>query len=113
MQLTVYQGKDEQPAVMKDYLRLPNDADHDMGGVHINSGIPNKAFYNAAMAFGGYSWEVAGLIWWKARTGGQIPQNCTFQQFADITVDCAMEIGRDAATAVRQAWVDVGVERDV
>lgn len=47
------------------------------------------------------------------RTSGRVPWNCTFQQFADITVDCAKELDRDAARAVRQAWVDVGVERDI
>lgn len=65
------------------------------------------------MALGPYSWNIAGLVWWRARISGKIPYKCTFQQFADITVDCAMEIGRDVATAVRQAWVDVGVERDI
>ena len=99
---------------MKDYVKLPNNEENDMGGVHINSGIPNKAFYNAAIAFGGYSYETAGQIWWKARTSGQIPPHCTFQQFADITVDAAKDVGGDdAARKVRQAWIDVGVQRDI
>ena len=37
-------GKDPQPAHMRDYL----DTDEDSGGVHVNSGIPNKAFCLAA-----------------------------------------------------------------
>src|SRR5205814_8174093 len=41
-------GRDPQPAHMKHFL----DTDQDNGGVHINSGIPNKAFYNVAIALG-------------------------------------------------------------
>jgi Zn-dependent metalloprotease len=52
------QGKDPQPHNMKDYKLMVQDN----GGVHIYSGIPNKAFYLAAVAFGGYSWEKAGKI---------------------------------------------------
>jgi Zn-dependent metalloprotease len=33
---------------MKDYV----DTDYDNGGVHINSGIPNHAFYLTAMEIG-------------------------------------------------------------
>ena len=32
----------------------------DNGGVHINSGIPNHAFYLAARRLGGFAWEKAG-----------------------------------------------------
>lgn len=34
----------------------------DMGGVHVYSGIPNKAFYLVATKMGGYTWEKAGQI---------------------------------------------------
>jgi Zn-dependent metalloprotease len=34
-----------QPAHMDDYQNLPNTQDGDNGGVHINSGIPNRAAY--------------------------------------------------------------------
>jgi Zn-dependent metalloprotease len=36
---------------------------------HESSGIPNFAFYKAAMAIGGNSWTVAGKIWYNALTG--------------------------------------------
>ncbi|KAI1799032.1 Metalloprotease [Daldinia bambusicola] len=101
-------GKDPQPAHFKDY-RLTFE---DNGGVHLYSGIPNKAFYNASVAFGGYSWEKAGKIWWETMNSGQIPSRCTFIQFADVTVDKAEELfGADAAAIVRKAWNDVGVAR--
>ncbi|KAI2629928.1 Metalloprotease [Hypoxylon sp. NC1633] len=101
-------GKDPQPDNFKNYKTTTDDN----GGVHMYSGIPNKAFYNAAVAFGGYSWEKAGKIWWETMQSGQIPARCTFIQFADVTVERAEELfGDDAAAIVRKAWDDVGVVR--
>ncbi|KAL7813299.1 Metalloprotease [Trichoderma gracile] len=86
----------------------------DRGGVHIFSGIPNKAFYLSAIAFGGYSWKMAGKIWWRTMNCGKVPFCCTFQQFADVTVECAEELfGGEAAKSVRQAWNTVGVIRGI
>jgi Zn-dependent metalloprotease len=86
----------------------------DRGGVHLFSGIPNKAFYLVATAFEGNSWKKAGQIWWQAMNSGQIPPRCTFQQFADITVEAALEsFDEDAAKVVRKAWEDVGVKRGI
>jgi len=102
------QGKDPQPANMADYEPIPEDN----GGVHLYSGIPNKAFYLASAAFGGYSWEKAGQIWWKAMSSGRVPSRCTFIQFADVTTEVAEELfGEDAAKIVRDAWNEVGVKR--
>ena len=52
-------GKDPQPGHMNDFVRT----NQDNGGVHINSGIPNRAFYLAATAIGGKAWDQAGQIW--------------------------------------------------
>ena len=49
-------GRDPQPGHMKDYVNTSSDN----GGVHINSGIPNHAFYITALELGGYAWEKAG-----------------------------------------------------
>lgn len=49
-------GKDPQPAHMRDFVRTFEDN----GGVHINSGIPNHAFYQASTLIGGNAWEKAG-----------------------------------------------------
>ena len=49
-------GRDPQPAHMDDYV----DTVDDNGGVHLNSGIPNRAFHLAATAIGGSSAEGAG-----------------------------------------------------
>ncbi|KAI0203647.1 metalloprotease [Astrocystis sublimbata] len=101
-------GKDPQPANFSDYERTEDDN----GGVHLYSGIPNKAFYLCATAFGGYSWEKAGKIWWETMRSGMIPTRCTFMQFADATVDKAEELfGDDGAAIVRNAWNEVGVVR--
>ncbi|KAL7946552.1 hypothetical protein V8C42DRAFT_352687 [Trichoderma barbatum] len=98
-------GKDPQVDNMKDYVKTYEDN----GGVHIYSGIPNKAFYLVAKAFGGYSWEKAGKIWWKTMRSGKVPENCTFLQFADVTVDIAnKEFDDNVAKAVRKAWDEVG-----
>ncbi|KAF9880566.1 hypothetical protein CkaCkLH20_01608 [Colletotrichum karsti] len=101
-------GKDPQPNHFKDYV--PTFEDN--GGVHIYSGIPNKAFYLAAKAFGGFSYEKAGPIWWKTMNSGRIPARCTFVQFADVTVEVAEELyGNEAGKIVRAAWDEVGVTR--
>jgi Zn-dependent metalloprotease len=52
-------GKDVQPDHMKDFYTGPDDN----GGVHINSGIMNKAFYLAAREL---ETENAALIWYTA-----------------------------------------------
>lgn len=81
--------------------------------INIYSGIPNKAFYLAAKAFEGYSYEKAGPIWWETMGSGQIPPRCTFIQFADVTVEVAGQLfGNDAAKIVRDAWDEVGVMRN-
>lgn len=100
-------GKDPQPAHMRDFVVT----DDDNGGVHINSGIPNRAFHLVATALGGNAWEVAGAIWYAAVTG-DIKADCDFATFADLTVAAAVTVhGEDSvqAEAVRSAWREVGV----
>lgn len=55
-------GSDPQPQHMNDYMNLPISEAGDWGGVHVNSGIPNKAFYLAATAVGGFAWEKVGKV---------------------------------------------------
>jgi hypothetical protein len=95
-------GKDPQVGDMKDYVTTSDDN----GGVHTNSGIPNRAFYLAATAIGGNSWEGAGPIWYAALTGGQVSADTDFQGFAAATVAAA----GPHADAVRAAWTQVGVD---
>ena len=103
---------DTQPGHMRDYQDLPDDNDprHDNGGVHINSGIPNKAFYLAATAIGGNAWEKAGPIWYKALTE-KFGSTTDFEQAAKLTVEAAGELYSEGTeqAAVQKAWQDVGV----
>jgi hypothetical protein len=101
-------GKDPQPATMAGYVETTDDN----GGVHINSGIPNHAFYLAATAIGGNAWEKAGQVWYDTLTGSGIAADCDFATFAGLTVAAAearYAAGSPEATAVRDAWVQVGV----
>ncbi|MFS1517112.1 M4 family metallopeptidase [Bacillus sp. SCS-151] len=54
-----------QPAHYDDFVVLPNTQQGDWGGVHINSGIPNKAFYNIATTIG---LDKSGDIYYRALT---------------------------------------------
>lgn len=78
--------------------------------MHIYSGIPNKAFYLAAVEFGGYSWQKAGKIWWDTLHSGALYPDCTFIDFAKATVVTAKKsIDAEAAAVVTKAWKEVGV----
>ncbi|MCW2845090.1 MAG: Peptidase thermolysin, partial [Nocardioides sp.] len=94
-------GKDPQAGDMAGYV----DTTDDNGGVHLNSGIPNRAFQLAATAIGGSSWAGAGAIWYAALTGGEVTARTDFAGFAAATVAAA----GSHADAVREAWATVGV----
>jgi Zn-dependent metalloprotease len=107
-------GRDPQPGHMDGYVVLPHDADHDNGGVHINSGIPNKAFHLFATALGGQVWEHAGQVWYDTMTTrGLIPRDVTFAGFAAATVGRAAArygAGSQVEEALRAAWAGVGLD---
>jgi Zn-dependent metalloprotease len=108
---TAYSG-DRQPGHMKDYVDLPDDGDpkNDSGGVHINSGIPNHAFYLAATKLGGHAWVKAGRIWYATLTEHLQPDS-QFQDAAQATVDVAgQKYGAKEVAAVRDAWKGVGID---
>jgi Zn-dependent metalloprotease len=102
-------GKDPQPQHMDEYV----DTEEDSGGVHINSGIPNRAFSLAAIAIGGSAWESVGAVWYDTLTSGAVPPNCDFAGFATATVAAAgRRFGGSAREreAVIDAWRTVGIE---
>lgn len=102
-------GRDPQPGHMRDYKNLRPD--QDAGGVHINSGIPNKAFFLAATRMGGYTWERAGRVWYLTLTERLTP-NADFHAFAQATVQVASQLfpgDAQGTQAVQSAWQDVGV----
>jgi len=101
-------GKDPQPANMDDFVQT----NRDNGGVHINSGIPNKAFCTLARALGGYSWEKAGVIWYRTIRDPRLRANAQFRSFARATLRNAGQLfgpQSDEVTAVFDAWQEVGI----
>ncbi|WP_053227312.1 M4 family metallopeptidase [Solirubrobacter soli] len=107
---TAWEG-DQQPDHMDQYIDLPddNDPNNDNGGVHINSGIPNRAFYLAATKLGGYAWEKAGRVWYVTLTDKLQPKS-VFDEAAQATVEVARELfGGEVEQAVTEAWTEVGV----
>ncbi|MCC4621731.1 M4 family metallopeptidase [Xanthomonas cassavae CFBP 4642] len=101
-------GKDPQPATMAGY----GDTQEDDGGVHYNCGIPNHAFYRAAVAIGGAARETAGRIWYRTLTGSALTAKADFATLTALTVSAASAdyaADSDEARAVHQAWRDVGV----
>jgi len=98
-------GKDPQPSHMKDYVQTS----FDNGGVHLNSGIPNHAFYLLAVALGGKAWTRAGAIWYHALTQ-RLRADSTFQDAANLTYESAgVLFGRPEQQGVRDAWQQVGI----
>jgi Zn-dependent metalloprotease len=100
-------GRDPQPRHYAARYRGRGDD----GGVHINSGIPNYAFYLAANAIGGYAWEKAGKIWYTTLKDS-LPPSATFQDAAEATSFVAEQlygVDSDESKAVRSAWQQVGV----
>jgi Zn-dependent metalloprotease len=98
-------GKDPQPAHMKDFVVTRRDN----GGVHINSGIPNKAFATFAQEVGGNAWEAPADIWFKARAASG--SNPTFSTFAFQTLEAAKSLGKtDLVPKLQAAWEGVGVK---
>jgi Zn-dependent metalloprotease len=69
---------DDQPPDMGGYV--------DGGDVHINSGIPNRAFYVVATTLGGNSWDAAGPIWYATLTDPQLSSSASFADFGRLTV---------------------------
>ena len=107
-------GRPASAEDMDGYQDLPHDAEHDNGGVHINSGIPNRAFALAATAIGGYAWEAAGQIWYDTITAKGVPKDIDFAGFAERTIAAAKKRFGAKSTqtkAVHDAWVTVKVLR--
>jgi Zn-dependent metalloprotease len=102
-------GTDPQPATMTQYV----DTLQDNGGVHINSGIPNRAFYLAASQVGGYAWQKMGLIWYQTCLDGRLKRTAQFQDFASLTVSVTQNlfpgVNTSELNAVRYGWSSVGI----
>jgi len=102
-------GKDPQPDHMDKFVQTTQDN----GGVHINSGIPNKAFHNVAMELGGNAWEKAGAIWYSALRDPRVKPTARFLTFAKATGRAANRLygdGSPEAKTVANGWKGVGIK---
>ncbi len=101
-------GKDPQPKHMDKFVNTFSDN----GGVHINSGIPNHAFYQVATKLGGFAWEKAGRIWYDTLRDPQVKPNTGFLSFARTTYAVAGRLfdpNGPERQAVRDGWAAVGI----
>lgn len=98
-------GTDPQPKhLSKKYLGTG-----DSGGVHINSGIPNHAFYLFARALGGNAWETPGRIWYD--TLRALHRTSQFSDMVKMSTQIAGTLygaGGTVEKAVAKAWKGVG-----
>lgn len=94
---------DPQPGHMRDYVHTTKDN----GGVHYNSGIPNKAAYEAAIRLGG---DKTAKIWYRALTEYLTP-TAQFSDAANATLTAAKDLFDNGpeVQAVRDAWTAVGI----
>jgi Zn-dependent metalloprotease len=100
-------GRDPQPKHMRDYVVTAEDN----GGVHINSGIPNHAFYLFASSCDGYTWDLPARIWYSALRSG-LGAEARFADFANATLGVAARLcgaGRRMHRLLADAWAAVGV----
>jgi hypothetical protein len=99
-------GKDPQPDHLSRYVNTTSDN----GGVHINSGIPNKAFYLLATTLGANAWSRAGQIWYATLCDPRLSSTAQFLDFANLTAaNASMLYGSEVTLAVIDAWERVGV----
>ncbi|MEQ6899696.1 M4 family metallopeptidase [Nocardioides sp. YIM 152588] len=100
-------GQDPQPAHYAD--RYTGNADN--GGVHINSGIPNRVFFRVATELG--DTLVAARIWYHALNF--LKPKANFAHAAAQTAESARilvkagAVHKGATQVVRGAWHEVGV----
>jgi Zn-dependent metalloprotease len=101
-----YLGTDPQPKHMSHYYAGSADS----YGVHINSGIPNHAFYLAAKGISGAAWDKPGKIWYKTMLA--LTRTSDFDDCARASIAMAGSlygVGGAAQKAVKKAWKTVGV----
>jgi Zn-dependent metalloprotease len=98
---------DDQPEHMSNFY----NGREDNGGVHINSGIPNKVFYHVATRLGDNSWDKPLKIWYQTIKDQRVTnKNTSFGQFAIGTYKVAKKkFGESVADTVRDSWKLVGL----
>jgi thermolysin len=112
-----------QPDHYSKLVVLPNTPAGDNGGVHINSGIANQAFYLSieggtnrtsglpVQGVGSANREQMEKVFYRGFTQ-LMPANATFSVARAVTIQAARDlygVGSAAERAVTQAWTAVGV----
>ena len=105
-----------QPDHMSRYVNTTQDN----GGVHINSGIPNNAFYlmtaggandtSKVAVARGLGWDKAAQVWYRAEVN-YFMQNTNLVQGAQGTLSAARDLNftDEEQNIVECAWISVGV----
>jgi Zn-dependent metalloprotease len=95
-----------QPATVDEYANLPISRRFDNGGVHINSGIPNRAAYLVAQALGKDKMQ---QVYYRTMTQYLSPES-DFLDAANATARAATDLyGANEANAVRTAFGQIGI----
>lgn len=97
-----------QPAHMNEFVNLPETEEGDNGGVHVNSGIPNKAFHLFATQVGK---SVAEQVFYDALNN----YLTRFSQFIDLrlsVLQAAQSRGQSVVNAAASAFDQVGIVGD-
>jgi Zn-dependent metalloprotease len=103
-------GTDPQPKHYKDKYVGPRD----FGGVHINSGIPNHAFYRIVLALGPNGLKKGARIWYE--TLKSLTQYSEFQEAAErsyLAAGMLFGTGSLEQKAVATGWDGVGINAEL
>ncbi|HVH41571.1 MAG TPA: M4 family metallopeptidase [Labilithrix sp.] len=112
----------DQPAHMSEYTNATDGAKPilDLGGVHINSGIPNNAFYLMTMGGkndvsnievkAGMGWAKSAQIWYRINTK-YLGESSGFKAAAEATLTAADDLTytQNEKNIIQCAWIAVGV----
>jgi len=97
-----------QPEHMNEFVMLQNTEEEDHGGVHVNSGIPNRAF---ALTAESLSRKKAGKIWYRALTT-YLTNNSSFSDARNACINSAKDLYGDNSNemnVVKNAFETVGI----
>ena len=100
-------GKDLQPDHFSKLVKSTASAADDFGGIHINSGIPNRAFYETAIRIGS---DNAGKIWISSLR--QFKPSVDLRTASKTILDTAVKLYGEESTevkGVRAGWNAVGL----
>ncbi len=108
------------PGTANDFDRQPDHMDNyytgndDNQGVHINSGIPNRAFYLTAMELG---LDTSALLWFK--TLKKLWRTANFNDLSDKILETAIQmveeekLDKKALDIVKECFAKVGLSKAI